>query len=191
MTRESSLVQAPSDPATEQKTQVPAIIRAAFLVRRTNPGVGRNGRRQIRRCHQNMVNIPTGSNDRSEDVSALFENDGVQRVANLRLAHALGGLPDVLNCVFGPVAIVDDAVALSGIQELLDVVCALAGYSNDRVDVASLGEFNGECANGRAGSIDDEGNGIFGGCPWERQRQVVVEGDYSSQACQRDSCSFY
>lgn len=180
MTRESPLVQAPPDPATEQKAQIPAVIRTAFLVRRTNPSVSRNSRRQIRRRHQDMVNIPAGSHDRSEDVSALLENNGVQRVANLRLAHVLRGLADILNRVFGPAAVVDDAVTLAGIQELLDVVCSFTGHADDRVDVASLGEFDGECTNGRAGSVHDEGDCILRGCPWERQLQVVVEGDHGS-----------
>lgn len=137
-----------------------------------------------------MVNIASGGHDRLQNVGALLDDDGVQCMSDFRLAGVLGSLSNVLDGVLGSIAIVNNTVALTGIQELLDVLRTLARHSNNRVDVAALREFDGKCTNSRTGSIYHKGGGILCGCPRERQFQMVVEADHSSQAGQRDCCSF-
>ena len=137
-----------------------------------------------------MVHIASGGHHRLQHVGALLDDDGVQCMPNFCLARFLGSLSNILNGVLGSIAIVNNAVAFAGIQELLDVLRALARHSNNRVDVAALREFDGKRANSRTGSIHHKGGGILCGCPRERQFQMVVEADHSSQAGQRDCCSF-
>lgn len=137
-----------------------------------------------------MVHIASGGHDRLQHVGALLDDDGVQCMSDFRLAGVLGSLSNVLDGVLGSIAIVNNTVAFTGIQELLDVLRALARHSNNRVDVAALRKFDRKYTNSRAGSIYHKGGGILCGCPRERQFQMVVEADHSSQARQWDCCSF-
>lgn len=71
-------------------------------------------------------------------MGALFlHNDGAQSVSNLRPSS---GLPDILDGLFGSIAIVDNAVTFAWIQELLDLVCSFTSHADDGMDVAPLRE---------------------------------------------------
>lgn len=187
MSREFSLLQTPADPAAEQETQVPAVVSSSLLVSRADQGVGCNGGRQVWRAGQNVVDIASGSDNGSQHMGALLQNDGVQCMSDLRPSS---GLPDVLDGLFGSIAIVDNAVTFARIQELLSVVCSSTSHTNDGMDVALLRELDSKCTNSCAGTIHNEGNGILRWCPGEGQRQVVIKRNDSSQPREGDSCSF-
>ena len=124
-----------------------------------------------------MVDIASGCHDGPQNAAALFQHNSVESVADFCLTGILQSFLNALDGFFASIAVVDNTVAFTGVQELLDVICAFASHTNDGMDIAPVGELDSKRTDGSASTVYDKGNGVLCRCPREGQRQMVVKGN--------------
>lgn len=73
-----------------------------------------------------------------------------------------------------PVPVVDDSVALGGIDHALDVILRLTGNADQGVDVGAHCKLEHVGADCGRGAVDDEGDGLGSWGPWLREIETVV-----------------